>query len=105
MEMHLTRRSALAGIGAVPVVAAVPGFAVPRDRNIRFGYTAMTWGNDERQGIDDISALGFRAYSSARMLLRSSNQLKDLLSQHKLTFVALSSGDVSLDAPEAEQIA
>jgi inosose dehydratase len=31
--------------------------------------------------------------------------LKDILAQHKLTFVARSSGDVSLDEPEADQIA
>jgi inosose dehydratase len=107
MEMHLTRRSVLAGIGAAAVVAAVPGFAVPRDKNIRFGYTAMTWGNEERQAIDDISALGFPGIQFRANAVTDFKpaELKDLLSQHKLTFVALSSGDVSLDAPEAEQIA
>ena len=107
MEMHLTRRSVLAGIGAAAVVAAVPGFAVSRDRNIRFGYTAMTWGNEERQAIDDISALGFPGIQFRANAVTDFKpaELKDLLSQHKLTFVALSSGDVSLDAPEAEQIA
>jgi inosose dehydratase len=32
-------------------------------------------------------------------------ELKNLLAQHKLTFVALSSGEVSLDAPAADEIA
>jgi inosose dehydratase len=107
MKMHLTRRSVLAGIGAAAVVAAVPGFAAPYGRNIRFGYTAMTWGNEERQAIDDIAALGFPGIQFRANAVTDFKpaELKDLLSQHKLTFVALSSGDVSLDAPEAEQIA
>src|SRR6266436_4889144 len=107
MEMHLTRRSVLAGIGAAAVVAAVPGLAAPYGRNIRFGYTAMTWGNEERQAIDDIAALGFPGIQFRANAVTDFKpaELKDLLSQHRLTFVALSSGDVSLDAPEAEQIA
>jgi hypothetical protein len=59
MEMHVTRRSLLAGIGAAAVVGAVPAFAASRGRNIRFGYTAMTWGNEERETIGDIAAVGF----------------------------------------------
>lgn len=107
MEMHLSRRSVLAGIGAAAVVAAVPGLAAPYGRNIRFGYTAMTWGNEERQAISDVAALGFPGIQLRANAVTEFKpaELKDLLRQHKLTFVALSSGDVSLDASEAEQIA
>jgi inosose dehydratase len=107
MEMQVTRRSVLAGIGAAAVVAAVPAFAASRGRNIRFGYTAMTWGNEERQAIDDIAAVGFPGIQFRANAVTDFKpaELKDLLAQHKLTFVALSSGDVSLDAPESEQIA
>lgn len=107
MEMHVTRRSLLAGIGAAAVIGAVPAFAASRGRNIRFGYTAMTWGNEERQAIDDIAAVGFPGiqFRANAVTDFKPTELKDLLAQHKLTFVALSSGDVSLDAPESEQIA
>jgi inosose dehydratase len=107
MGMHLTRRSVLAGIGAAATTAAVPAFAASRGRNIRFGYTAMTWGNEEREAIADIAALGFPGiqFRANAVTDFKAAELKDLLAQHKLTFVALSSGDVSLDAPEPEQIA
>jgi inosose dehydratase len=60
MNAYFTRRKFLAGLGAVAAVTALPSFAAPyRMYGIRFGYTAMTWGNEERQAIDDIAALGF----------------------------------------------
>jgi inosose dehydratase len=67
----------------------------------------MTWGNEERQAIDDIAAVGFSGiqFRANAVTEFKPTELKDLLAQHKLTFVALSSGDVSLDAPAAEQIA
>jgi inosose dehydratase len=67
----------------------------------------MTWGNDERQAIEDIAAVGFPGIQFRANAVTDFKpaELKDTLAQHKLTFVALSSGDVSLDEPEAEQIA
>jgi inosose dehydratase len=108
MNMHSTRRTFLASLGALTAVSALPSFGAPGGRaSIRFGYTAMTWGNEERQAIDDIAAVGFpgiqfRANAATEF---KPAELKDLLAQHKLTFVALSSGDISIDEPEAEQIA
>lgn len=108
MNTKLSRRSLLAGLGATAFSAAVPSFsAAPEARGIRFGYTAMTWGNEERQAIDDIAALGFPGIQFRANAVTDFKpaELKDLLAQRKLTFVALSSGDVSLDEPEADQIA
>ena len=95
-------------MGAVAASATFPAFAAPNHANgIRFGYTAMTWGNEERQAIDDIAAAGFPGIQFRANAVTDFKpaELKELLSQHKLTFVALSSGDVSLDQPEAPQIA
>jgi inosose dehydratase len=106
--MHSTRRTFLAGLGAVAAVTTLPSFAEPsRLPGIRYGYTAMTWGNEERQAIDDIAAVGFPGIQFRANAVTDFKpaELKDLLAQHKLTFVALSSGDVSLDEPKAEQIA
>jgi inosose dehydratase len=108
MNAHHTRRTFLAGLGAATTVATLPSFAAPgRISNIRFGYAAITWGNEERQAVDDIAAVGypgiqFRANAVTEF---KPAELKELLAQHKLTFVALSSGEVSLDQPEADQIA
>ena len=73
---------------------------------MRFGYAAITWGNQEREAIDDIAATGFEGIQLRANAVADFKpaELKDLLAQHKLTFVALSSGDVTLDKPAAEQI-
>jgi inosose dehydratase len=108
MTANSTRRTFLAGLGAAAAANTLPSFAAPgRMRAIRFGYTAMTWGNEERQAIDDIAAVGFPGiqFRANAVTEFKPAELKDLLAQHKLTFVALSIGDVSLDEPEAEQIA
>jgi len=108
MDLNFTRRTFLAGLGSITALNALPSFAASgRLPGIRYCYAAITWGNEERQAIDDIAAAGypgiqFRANAVADF---KPAELKDLLAQHKLTFVALSSGEISLDEPEADQIA
>ena len=108
MNLHSTRRTFLVGLGAAGALTALKSFAAAgRLSGVRFGYAAITWGNEERQAMDDIAAAGypgiqFRANAVTEF---KPAELKELLAQHKLTFVALSSGDVSLDEPEADQIA
>ena len=80
-----------------------------RTAGIKVGCAAITWGGNDDQAIADISALGFpgiqlRANAVARFRERPA-ELRDLLARHRLTFVALSSGNVSIDpAKEAEVI-
>ncbi len=107
MSNQPTRRTFLAAAAAVAACSAIPTLALPPDRNIRFGYTAMTWGEDELQAIDDIAAVGFPGiqFRANAVTEFKPAELKDLLAQHKLTFVALSSGEISLDKPAEEQIA
>jgi inosose dehydratase len=98
-------------MGSAAIVAApgLPAFAFSRGpARIQFGYTAMTWGKEERQAIDDISALGYQGIQLRADALTDFQPaaLRDLLAQHRLTFVALSSGEVSIDpAVETETIA
>jgi inosose dehydratase len=94
-------------LAAAGAASALPVLAAPKGSDIRFGYTAMTWGDAERQAIDDISAVGFSGIQFRANAVTDFKpaELKDLLAQHKLTFVALSSGEVSLEEPEADQIA
>ncbi len=67
--------------------------------DIRFGYAAITWGKEERQAIDDIATAGYQGIQLRADALTEfkPEELRDLLAQHKLTFVALSSGDVTID--------
>ena len=68
----------------------------------------MTWGNGERQAISEISAVGFQGIQFRNNAVKDFQpaELRELLQQHKLTFVALSSGDVSIDpSGESNQIA
>jgi inosose dehydratase len=106
MNAHVSRRTFVGGLGAVAAVSTLPAFAAPKGGDIRFGYTAMTWGAAERQAVDDISAVGFPGiqFRIDAVTEFKPEELKDLLAQHKLTFVALSSGEVSLDGPAADEI-
>lgn len=108
MTTQSTRRTFLAGLSAVSAVATLPSFATSsRLPGVRFGYAAITWGNEERQAIDDISETGFAGIQFRANAVSDFKpaELKEFLAQHKLTFVALSSGELSLDEPEADQIA
>ena len=93
-----SRRTFLAGLGGLAAVR--PARTAPS--GIRFGYAAITWGKEERQAIDDISATG---YAGIQLRIEATTEfqpaeLRGILQQHHLTFVALSSGEVSLDAPD-----
>jgi inosose dehydratase len=81
----------------------------PAESAIHFGYAAITWNGDDRQAIEDISALGFPGIQLRSNCIEEFNNdpsaVKDLLVKHKLTFVAFSSGNLNVDRPEAEQLA
>jgi inosose dehydratase len=107
MTLRLTRRSFLSALGAAAAASALPSFAAVHAAKLKFGYAAITWGNAERQGIDDIAAVGYKGIQLRAPALKefTATELKDLLAQHKLTFTALSSGDVTVDKPAEDQIA
>jgi len=112
MHLRSSRRGFLAGAGSLASAAALmPNrlFALSSAAsNLRFGYTAMTWGKEEKQAIDDISALGYAGiqFRIDAVTEFKPAELRGILAEHKLTFVALSSGEVSIDpAIEADEIA
>ncbi len=107
MNTPWTRRSFLAATSAAAAVSALPSFAAaPRLPGIRYGYAAMPWVNEERQAIEDIAAAGYAGVQFRANALTDFKpaELKGLMAQHKLTFVALSSGQISIDAPEGPQL-
>ena len=108
MSQQATRRAFLAGMGAVAATTTLPALAAQHHtEKIRFGYAAITWANEERQAADDIAAVGFPGVQFRANAVTDFKpaELKDLLAKLNLTFVALSSGEVSLDRPEEGEIA
>jgi inosose dehydratase len=78
--------------------------------SMRFGYAAITWGSAVTQAMDDIAAVGFRGIQlRGDAFVQFGDRpaaLKEALERHRLTFVALSSGNLSIDpAREREELA
>ena len=85
-----------------------PVLAAPGD--IRFGYAAITWQGQDAQAIDDIAAVGFKGIQLRASAFDAFGDkpavLKELLAKHRLSMVALSSGNVGIEpAREAEELA
>ncbi len=67
----------------------------------KFGYASITWNGDDARAIDEIAAAGYKGIQlrSAAVELWKPRpaELAALLAQRGLTFVALSSGGVSIN--------
>jgi len=115
----VTRRAFLAAIGAASgsyvmdssVVSAF-GRTVEQQQSasMRFGYAAITWGSELGQAMDDIAAVGFRGIQLRGEAFAQFGDrpaaLREALERHRLTFVALSSGNLSIDpARERDELA
>ena len=120
--MSLSRRRFIAGLGTITAASALPLDALsktfqpplyppvdlsyfersitPAPAQIQFGYAAITWGGNDLQAIQDISEIGFRGIQLRNNVLKDYGDrpqaLRDLLDQHHLEMVALSSGGVSI---------
>jgi inosose dehydratase len=81
----------------------------PAPSEIHIGYASITWSGKDREAIEDIASLGFRGIQLRANVIKefgTTAELRELLDQHKLSMVALSSGGVSIDpTKEAEEIA
>lgn len=119
--MSSSRREFLAGLASAGALAAVPRTARasltgpmyppmnlsafdkpvhPGDPYVRAGCSAITWSDNAEKAIEDISADGFAGIQLRAPTIDQypdPHALRDLLAKHKLTFVALSSGQASID--------
>ncbi len=71
--------------------------------HIKLGYASITWNGNDRQAIEDISSLGFPGIQLRSNVVKDipdPHETQKLLEQHHLTLVALSSGGVSVEAPD-----
>jgi inosose dehydratase len=128
MSTRIPRREFLAGVGALAAGSCVPSQALfarellyppidlsyfdtpisPGPSDVHFGYAAITWGGNDRQAIEDVAALGFRGIQLRSNCIEefgSPAPVRDLLEKHKLSLVALSSGGLSIDRTESEELA
>jgi inosose dehydratase len=119
--MSSSRREFLAGLAGAGALAAVPrparaSLAGPLyppmnlsmfdkpiehgDPFVRAGCSAITWSDNAKDAIADIAAAGFAGIQLRAPTIDQfpdPHALRDLLAEHKLTFVALSSGSGSID--------
>jgi inosose dehydratase len=120
----------LAGLGLAGVSAAMPpllrkAVAAPLERlyppmdlsifdaplhkgamRMRVGCASITWGGNDKQAIDEIAVLGYQGIQLRANVTKEfadARALEALLAQHKLTFVALSSGVTTLDAAKEKE--
>ncbi len=108
----ISRRDFIATIGATgaATVFSRHAFAAVPAGDIKFGYAAITWEGDDLKAIEEVAAVGFKGIQLRSPIIEKFGDkpgaLKDLLAKHRLTMVALSSGNVRLDpAVEKEEIA
>jgi inosose dehydratase len=104
----VTRRELLTTLASLAGAAAFPGAV--HAATMRFGYAAITWGSALAQAMDDIAAVGFRGIQLRGEAFQQYGDrpaaLKEALAAHHLTFVALSSGNISIDpAREKDELA
>ena len=131
MGSRIPRREFLVSVGGLAAAAAVSSlpakallaseklyppadlsyFDTPISRGparIRVGYAAITWNGNDRQAIEDISALGYpgiQLRSNCIAEFASPQELRELLERKNLRMVAFSSGSVNIDpAVETDQI-
>lgn len=99
-----SRRDFVFQLGAAALASRLASRA--SQNRVRFGYAAITWAGNDLQAIEEIADVGFEGIQlRANIVQRFGDRpgaLRDLLAKHQLTFVALSSGNLSLD-PAREQ--
>jgi inosose dehydratase len=100
----MKRRAFLSTLGTLTAASLAPLDAlVPPGKGfaITFGHAAITWGGNDLKAIEDVAAGGFKGIQLRSPILEQFGDrpeaLKDILAKHALTFVALSSGTVSID--------
>ncbi|PYX79643.1 MAG: xylose isomerase [Acidobacteria bacterium] len=116
MSSKSSRREFIAGLTAVAGSWAIPPAAFSSleplyppmdlshfDTPISAAPAEITWGGNDRRAIEDIAALGFSGIQLRSNLLSefpNPTDVRNLLEQHHLTMVALSSGGVRIEGSD-----
>jgi inosose dehydratase len=112
MSPHLSRRTFLKQLGISAAVTSLPASAfaglsaaaVPS--GMKLGYAAITWGGNDVQAIKDVSSLGFKGIqlrsNTLEVYEQKTEELRQLLKEHKLMAPVFSSGNVNVNAAEKQ---
>jgi inosose dehydratase len=114
MSSEISRRDFLARLGltalALPVLSAATApeataLSVP---GLKLGYSAITWGGNDVQAIQEIAALGFKGIQLRSNVLKpygdKPEELRALLKQHNLELVMFSGGNANINTGNDEEV-
>lgn len=108
MSPTISRRGFLVGVSAAGAAAWLPHRLAAAPGDIKFGYAAITWDGNDLQAIEDVSSVGFKGIQLRAPVVKEYGvrpaALRELLARHRLTFVALSSGNARSDPAEKEEV-
>jgi inosose dehydratase len=88
-----------------PSAALLEGSPSRGKLDIKIGYSAIAWNDEDMRAIEDLSVLrfpGIQLRANAVKDFPDPHALRDLLAQHHLTFVALSSGTAPVEPAERQ---
>ncbi|MEJ7740578.1 MAG: sugar phosphate isomerase/epimerase [Chitinophagaceae bacterium] len=113
MSYEITRRKFLAHLGVASLAFPLTGFAnnglndLLDIRDIQLAYSAITWGGNDKQAIQDISSLGFRGIqlraNAYQTFGQKPEELKKLLQEAKLELAMFSSGNANINTGKDEE--
>lgn len=118
--MSVSRREFMVGLAASGALVALPELPCARAQllypptdlsyfdipfhhgglDLKIGYASITWDEHDTQAIEDTSTLGYPGIQLRANVLKEfpdPHELRELLAQHHLKFVALSSGNAPID--------
>jgi len=113
MKTFLTRRHFLSRLGILSIGIPLVGRSAilfndhKKKGDIKFGYSAITWGGNDVAAIKDIASLGFTGIqlrSNAFTTYENKpDELKKLLTDAKLELVMFSSGNADINTGKDDQ--
>ena len=103
-----SRRDFVRQLGGAALASALPlpALRAARGSEMKLGYASITWGGNDARAIDEIASLGFPGIQLRANVVDTwrPEQLRALLAARKLTFAALSSGNISSEAAERQRM-
>jgi inosose dehydratase len=111
MNSQISRRDFIAGLGTTALASLFPwqsfaGTLTQAAAPFQFGYAAITWGGNDVQAIKDIASLGFKGIQLRANVIAEygdkPQELKNLLTQHKLSVPVFSSGNINVNPQERQ---
>jgi inosose dehydratase len=114
MSSEISRRKFLSRLGltalTVPVLswASAPEAAAISVPGLKLGYSAITWGGNDLQAIQDIASLGFKGVQLRSNVMKEygskPEELRALLQQHKLELAMFSGGNANVNTGNDEAV-